>query len=163
MGRSGIFRELRVGAGKRPRHAAHQKSDSAPTIPATGASRGATELSPTAPSNGSPPTPQSHLGLLQKNPLSPISPAYQSETPWDTGNRPESNTPRNPSLALGPDRFLTEEEASHFLGLSRKTLQAYRQGGAAGPAYHVLGTRRGIRYRLYELFSWAMAREVRRK
>jgi len=60
-----------------------------------------------------------------------------------------------------PDRFLTEEEASHVLGLSRKMLQAYRQDRKGGPAYHVLGTKRGIRYRLHELFRWAMAREVR--
>lgn len=62
---------------------------------------------------------------------------------------------------IEPDRFLKEIEASRILSLSPKTLQAYRQSGNGGPAYHVLGKKRGIRYRLHELLRWASEREVR--
>jgi hypothetical protein len=79
----------------------------------------------------------------------PLDPADLEALPPGTPGRIET------------DRFLKEIEASRILSLSPKTLQAYRQSGKGGPAYHVLGQKRGIRYRLHELLRWASAREVR--
>ena len=86
-----------------------------------------------------------------------VPPSVQAPTDPADLKEPPQIAPRR----VEPDRFLKEKEASRILSLSPKTLQAYRQSGKGGPAYHVLGKKRGIRYRLHELLRWASAREVR--
>ncbi len=58
-----------------------------------------------------------------------------------------------------PLRYLKEAEAASLLGVSVKSLQAWRYS-AQGPKYSVFG-RRAIRYRLATLLEWAAAQEVR--
>lgn len=56
------------------------------------------------------------------------------------------------STAADPDRLLNEIQAAQVLGLSSRTLQAWRSQGI-GPAYVRAG--RAIRYRRADLTSWA--------
>ena len=63
-------------------------------------------------------------------------------------------------LSEAPDRFLTETEAGRILGVSPRTLQAWRYAGRdQTPPYHVFG--KCIRYRLQAVLEWAMSREIR--
>jgi predicted DNA-binding transcriptional regulator AlpA len=60
-------------------------------------------------------------------------------------------------IAHDPDSALTENQAAEFLGLSVRTLQAWRVRGG-GPRYAKLG--RAVRYRRSELVSFQQAHTV---
>ena len=153
--------DLRGVTRKGSRAARHSRPNSIDPVPATGASRRPTASVAPSPSNETPPPRKPQLVSLRSSPQLPASPVELNESPAVTGNSEAVDTIQDRFPATGPDRFLAEDEAARYLGLSRKTLQAYRQTGIGGPGYHILGSRRGIRYRLHELFRWAMAREVR--
>lgn len=55
--------------------------------------------------------------------------------------------------------FMTARDAASYLGISAGWLAIMRCRGQ-GPAFHRLGKRMGIRYRLSTLEKWAAAREV---
>jgi predicted DNA-binding transcriptional regulator AlpA len=56
-----------------------------------------------------------------------------------------------------PDRLLNELQAARLLGLSSRTLQAWRSRGA-GPAYVRAG--RAVRYRRSDLVGWTQTMTV---
>jgi len=58
---------------------------------------------------------------------------------------------------IDPDALLNEAQASDFLNLSIRTLQAWR-GRSAGPRY--VRTGRAIRYRRSDLVAWIEANTV---
>jgi predicted DNA-binding transcriptional regulator AlpA len=60
-------------------------------------------------------------------------------------------------IAYDPDSALTENQAADFLGLSVRTLQAWRVRGA-GPRYVKIG--RAVRYQRGELVSFQKAHTV---
>lgn len=53
---------------------------------------------------------------------------------------------------VGPDGYLSTDEAAHYLGLSRQTLDKMRHHGD-GPAFFRI-TARAIRYRKVDLDAW---------
>lgn len=53
-----------------------------------------------------------------------------------------------------PSKFMNEKRAAAYLGLSRKTLEKWRNQGK-GPPYKKFG--RNVMYSLYELDGWAEA------
>jgi len=59
--------------------------------------------------------------------------------------------------ASSQDRLLCEKSAARFLGLSIRTLQAWRHR-SVGPSYVRAG--RAIRYRLQDLTSWIVSNTV---
>ena len=60
---------------------------------------------------------------------------------------------------LDPDALLREPEAARLLGLTPRTLEAWRHRGG-GPPFIPL-SRRAIRYRRGDLIDWAQERRVR--
>ncbi len=76
--------------------------------------------------------------------------------------------PRTPDVPVSPDTYETggdagfwyelidERPSGDFLGLTHRTMQAYRQRGG-GPRYIVISSR-CIRYRRIDLKAWADAR-----
>ena len=73
------------------------------------------------------------------------------------GPAPDGPTGR-PSLRA-PDALLTTAEAAVLLGLSPRTLEAFRVRGG-GPIYFQV-TRRAVRYRREDLDAWLFARRRR--
>jgi predicted DNA-binding transcriptional regulator AlpA len=61
------------------------------------------------------------------------------------------------SVAADPDAALNETQAAEFLGLSVRTLQAWRVRGG-GPRYCKIG--RAVRYQRGELVSFQQAHTV---
>ena len=57
-----------------------------------------------------------------------------------------------------PSRFLTTHEAAGIVGLTPRTLAAYRHTGR-GPFYLKLGT--AVRYRLQDLEAWVASKRTR--
>ena len=60
-------------------------------------------------------------------------------------------------IAPDQDRLLCEKNAARFLGLSIRTLQAWRHR-SVGPSYVRAG--RAIRYRLLDLTTWIACNTV---
>ena len=61
------------------------------------------------------------------------------------------------SIAADLDAALNENQAAHFLGVSSRTLQAWRVRGS-GPRYAKIG--RAVRYQRRELVSFQEAHTV---
>ena len=67
--------------------------------------------------------------------------------------------PRIPrELRSVPSRFLTTDEAAGIVGMTPRTLAAYRHTGR-GPFYLKLGS--AVRYRLQDLEAWVASRRTR--
>jgi len=61
-----------------------------------------------------------------------------------------------------PQRFLTADEAIHFLGLRSKSALAYLHNGPDGPPFVRLTSRRRV-YCLVDLMAWAEARKTSKR
>lgn len=57
------------------------------------------------------------------------------------------------------DRFLTETEVARHLGISPRTLQAWRYRGGHTPQFIKVG--RAVRYRLGDVKAWLRERQRR--
>jgi len=67
--------------------------------------------------------------------------------------------PPSPQELPKPQRFLTADEAVHFLGLRSKSALSYLHNQPDGPPFVRLTARRRV-YALADLMAWAEARKT---
>ncbi len=65
--------------------------------------------------------------------------------------------PAGRPIPSDPDSMLLPAEAAHFLGMSPRTLEAWRVRGG-GPVFSKIGTR-AVRYRRSDLIAWSAGRQ----